>query len=47
MIVSAEDDKPGCPVIVWDGPYRYRCSMGTRRCAIHGPYAVKEVAPIK
>lgn len=37
----AEDGKPGCPVIVWDGPYRMRCSLGALagRCAYHGRFA--------
>lgn len=36
----AEDGKPGCPVTVWDGPYRMRCSLGASvsRCAYHGPF---------
>lgn len=37
----AVDGKPGCPVVVWDGPYHYRCSLGAAvgRCAYHGPFA--------
>lgn len=36
----AEDGKPGCPVIVWDGPYSTRCSLGATggRCAYHGTF---------
>lgn len=37
----ARDGKPGCPVTVWDGPYRMRCSLGASvgRCAYHGAFA--------
>jgi len=36
----ADDGKPGCPVVVWDGPYRMRCSLGATvgRCAYHGQF---------
>jgi hypothetical protein len=39
--LCADDGKPGCPVTVWDGPYRMRCSLGASvgRCAYHGPFA--------
>lgn len=38
---NAEKDAPkGCPVIVWDGPYSFRCGAGASvgRCAHHGPF---------
>jgi hypothetical protein len=33
----------GCPVMVWDGPYKYRCSIGGDGgvCAYHGRFAEK------
>jgi len=35
---AAAETLAGCPVEVWDGPYMYRCSLGTNRCAYHGPF---------
>lgn len=30
----------GCPVKLWDGPYKYRCGLGEERgvCAYHGRF---------
>ena len=30
----------GCPVTVWDGPYKMRCGLGAEvsECAYHGPF---------
>lgn len=34
-----EAPRSTCLVPVWDGPYRSRCSMGTKGvCAKHGPH---------
>lgn len=33
-----KDVEIGCPKIVWDGPYKFRCGMGTTECYIHGPF---------
>lgn len=41
MPVAAKDGKPGCPEIVWDGPYQFRCSMGIDRCGQHGRFEVR------
>ena len=41
MSHSAEEDahRTVCLVAVWDGPYRMRCSLGTKGvCAYHGPH---------
>lgn len=28
----------GCPIIVWDGPYKMRCAMGVDVCSRHGKF---------
>lgn len=56
MSRAAEDDAGaprrcprGCPVMVWDGPYRYRCGLGAAvgRCAYHGLFATAPIPPAK
>lgn len=41
-VVSARDGLPGCPVIMWDGPYNMRCSLGVDVCSIHGLFEVRQ-----
>lgn len=43
--VALKDGKPGCPVIMFDGPYDYRCSLGVDDCAYHGAFEVVEREP--
>lgn len=45
----ASDGKPGCPEIVWDGPYSMRCSLGARvsECARHGVFETSAPLPEK
>jgi hypothetical protein len=45
--MSAEYDGKGCPVMVWDGPYKHRCGLGARvgECAYHGRYAPTPLRP--
>lgn len=42
-IVADQDGKLGCPVIRWDGPYPYRCSLGLNKCSIHGSFKTKTI----
>ena len=47
--LTAENDVPkGCPVMVWDGPYKHRCGLGATvgRCAYHGPFDPNLIRPI-
>lgn len=41
------DGKRGCPVPVWDGPYKMRCALGAAvgRCAYHGPFEQPDAEP--
>jgi hypothetical protein len=43
----AKDGRPGCPVIVWDGPYSTRCGAGASvgKCAHHGVFVPAMPAP--
>jgi hypothetical protein len=40
IVVAEKDGLPGCPEMVWDGPYKYRCSLGIDVCSIHGKFDV-------
>lgn len=40
-IVAERDGKKGCPEIIWDGPYNWRCGLGINKCARHGYFLVK------
>lgn len=45
---STEYDGKGCPTIVWDGPYRFRCGIGAQVgvCAYHGKFADPVIPPV-